>query len=78
MSRFAPRETEVDKAIAESIRVNTFFYTWSNMNSVMKWIFVILVIAAIVVGIIFLVKAWKKADEIPKEIKEETEETKEE
>jgi hypothetical protein len=64
-------ETEIDKAIAESIRVNTFFYTWANMNTTMKWILVILLIGAIIVGIIFLVKAWKKADETSKNIKEE-------
>ena len=59
---------------SESIRVNTFFYTWANMNTTMKWILVILVIGAIVVGIIFLVKAWKKADETSKKIEEDVKE----
>ena len=69
-----PHESAIDSAIAESIRVNTFFYTWANMNTTMKWILVILVIGAIVVGIIFLVKAWKKSDETSKKIEEDVKE----
>jgi hypothetical protein len=65
------QDSAIDKAIAESIQTQTFFYFWGNLNTPMKWIFVILILGAIIVGIIFLVKAWKKADETPKKIEEE-------
>lgn len=65
---------QTDKAVAETIETFAFFYFWDKLNTPMKWIFVILVVAAITVGIFFFIRTLNKENDI-KEVKDETEKT---